>query len=166
MQPCASGGFFVTSLLDNHWRQKLEPHEVCPALSGAQLALPDEKGHPPKVVETKEEEEKDEIRQAHLPPELSKPNCQRLATALTTLEKEQLISALTFRKHGKNKITCNTRVVQNLHEVKDPISGAVTKVPHSFLEYECQLVKVTKSRKKRVTSNKLVGSKRSHSDES
>ncbi len=90
----------------------------------------------------------------------------RDSTALSILENEELISVLTDKKRGKNKITCNTRVVQSLQDITDPISGAVTKVPVSFVEYECQLVKVTKSRKKCLTSNKLIGSKRRHSDDS
>lgn len=57
-------------------------------------------------------------------------------------------------------------MVKNIQEIRDPVSGTVTKVPQSVLEYECQLVKVTKSRKKRLTEKKLIGSKRRHSDES
>ena len=39
-------------------------------------------------------------------------------------------------------------------------------MPQSLLEYECQLVKVTKSRKNCLTEKKLTGKKRRHSEES
>ena len=83
VQPCASGGFFVTSLLDKQQSQKKKPEQV----TSAQLALPDEKANPLHVpLETKEEEGKSEIRHEQHPPELSKPYGLRGATALTVLE--------------------------------------------------------------------------------
>jgi hypothetical protein len=100
VQPCASGGFFVTSLLDSKPEQKKEP---LPApVAGTQPALPDE-----NLAETKEEE----VKGAKHPPDISKHDNLKGTTALTVLEQEELLSALTDRKRGKNKITCNTRVV-------------------------------------------------------
>ena len=76
VQPCESGGFFVTSLLNKALGQRREPLEDPSPLSGAQLAPPDE--NPSELRETMEEERKGAKQQ----PDISKVESLRGPTAL------------------------------------------------------------------------------------
>lgn len=76
VQPCESGGFFVTSLLDKTLGQRKEPLEDPSPLSGAHPAPPDE--NPSELRETLEEE----VKGAKQPPDIFKHQCLRGPIAL------------------------------------------------------------------------------------
>ena len=66
-------------------------------------------------------------------------------------------------ENQRGKITCKTKIVEDVKETLNARTGQISKTTFQYLEYECQLVKVAKSRHCNQVE-KLVGKKRKRHD--